>query len=82
VYLNLSYRNNNQLYNCKKFFSEEDGLQKARKVIENFTMAFIDFQKPLIAVCNGPAIGIACTTLTLCDIVWARVDNNVEKLGC
>lgn len=31
----------------------------------------IDFKKPLIAACNGPAVGVACTTLALCDVVYA-----------
>jgi len=36
-----------------------------------FVKGFIDFKKPVIAAVNGPAIGIACTTLGLCDIVIA-----------
>jgi len=39
--------------------------------LEKFVNAFIDFSKPLIAAVNGPAFGIAVTTLALCDIVYA-----------
>ena len=36
-----------------------------------FVKGFIDVKKPIIAAVNGPAIGIACTTLGLCDVVIA-----------
>ncbi|XP_066250626.1 enoyl-CoA delta isomerase 3, peroxisomal [Euwallacea similis] len=39
--------------------------------IQKFVEAFIEYPKIIIAVLNGPAIGIAATTLALCDIVYA-----------
>lgn len=41
------------------------------KTLQKFVSAFIDFPKPLIAAVNGPAVGIAVTTLGLCDTVYA-----------
>lgn len=42
-----------------------------RGVLRDFIHAFINFPKLLIAVVNGPAIGIAATTAALCDVVYA-----------
>ncbi|CAH2284224.1 enoyl- delta isomerase 2, mitochondrial isoform X2 [Pelobates cultripes] len=43
----------------------------AAVVLEAFVSKIIDFPKPLIAVINGPAVGISVTILGLFDIVYA-----------
>nr|XP_045614820.1 enoyl-CoA delta isomerase 2-like isoform X1 [Procambarus clarkii] len=40
-------------------------------LLERFVSAFIDFPKPLIAVVNGPAIGVSVTIMALFDAVYA-----------
>ncbi|GAB0092631.1 enoyl-CoA delta isomerase 2 [Sergentomyia squamirostris] len=42
------------------------------KVIGDLVRAFYTCRKILIAVVNGPAIGIAATTAALCDIIYAE----------
>ncbi len=44
--------------------------------------AFIDFKKPLIAVVNGPAVGVAVTTMALCDVIYARESVSIWKYQC
>lgn len=36
-----------------------------------YVAAYIDLKKPLIALINGPAVGIAVTVLGLCDAVFS-----------
>jgi len=43
-----------------------------------FVDAFIDFPKPLAAAVNGPAVGIAVTTLGLCDLVYCTDKVNMK----
>lgn len=49
----------------------EEYMQSSKQNIYNFVKAFVDFPKLLIAVINGPCLGIGMTTAALCDVVYA-----------
>lgn len=61
----LSHVSLNETVDMDKFI-EEVGL-----LFEKFICAFIDYPKILVAVVNGPAVGVVVTTLALCDLVIA-----------
>uniref|UniRef100_A0A5F8G926 Enoyl-CoA delta isomerase 2 n=2 Tax=Monodelphis domestica TaxID=13616 RepID=A0A5F8G926_MONDO len=46
-------------------------LEENMQILRTFIDHFIDFSKPLVALVNGPAIGISVTLLGLFDIVYA-----------
>jgi len=48
-----------------------NALEEAKTCLKAFVNSFIYFPKLLVAAVNGPAIGVAVTTLQLCDYVYA-----------
>lgn len=49
----------------------EEARMQAQRVLKEMVHAYFKFPKLLIAVVNGPCIGIAATTAALCDVVYA-----------
>jgi len=43
----------------------------AAELVREYIAAFIDFPKPMIALINGPSIGVSCTVLGLFDLIYA-----------
>lgn len=61
---------------------QEDDFEAARErsldLVRSVVQAFILFPKLLVAVVNGPCIGIAATTIPLCDVVYASENVNLN----
>uniref|UniRef100_A0A0K0EY95 Enoyl-CoA delta isomerase 2, mitochondrial (inferred by orthology to a human protein) n=1 Tax=Strongyloides venezuelensis TaxID=75913 RepID=A0A0K0EY95_STRVS len=68
------FSSGNDLSNFANVRSVEDIkalTEKFSKILDNFVTALIDHDKPLIGLINGPAFGIAVTTLAMYDYVIA-----------
>jgi len=66
------YSSGNDLSNFSNIQGDIHQLAKESGVLLNvFVSAFIDFPKPLVAVVNGPAVGISVTVLPLYDAVYS-----------
>jgi peroxisomal 3,2-trans-enoyl-CoA isomerase len=64
------FSSGNDLSNFSQLMHPLKMAAEAKVLCETFVNAFILFEKPLIAAVNGPAIGIAATTLGLVDYVF------------
>ncbi|XP_040921679.1 enoyl-CoA delta isomerase 2, mitochondrial [Toxotes jaculatrix] len=49
----------------------EEMARRGGELLRQYVKAYIDFPKPLVAVVNGPAVGISVTVLGLFDLVYA-----------
>lgn len=49
----------------------EDMARRGGELLRKYVRAYIDFPKPLVAVVNGPAVGVSVTVLGLFDLVYA-----------
>ncbi|XP_077411203.1 enoyl-CoA delta isomerase 2 isoform X2 [Vanacampus margaritifer] len=67
------YCSGNDLSNFTKI--PEGGVEQMAKdggeLLRRYVKAFIDFPKPLVAVVNGPAVGISVTVMGMFDLVYA-----------
>jgi peroxisomal 3,2-trans-enoyl-CoA isomerase len=64
------YSAGNDLSNFSQFKHPLETARQSRILCENFVNSFIDCKKPIVAAVNGPALGIAATTLGLVDYVF------------
>lgn len=63
------YSSGNDLSNFSQFQHPLAIARESRVLCEEFVNSFIDCRKPIVAAVNGPALGIAATTLGLTDYV-------------
>ncbi|XP_066435036.1 enoyl-CoA delta isomerase 2-like isoform X2 [Eleutherodactylus coqui] len=67
------FSSGNDLSNALRLFTGnlEETMKESSGAVREMVHTIIDFPKPLIAMVNGPAIGIATTMLGLFDLVYA-----------
>ncbi|VEL26599.1 unnamed protein product [Protopolystoma xenopodis] len=65
------FSSGNDLSNFTMTKSPLEMAEEAKSLLLRFVAAFIDFPKPLVALVNGPAVGISVTTLGLYDYIFA-----------
>ena len=79
------YSSGNDLSNFSRIMHPKKMAILAKKICYDFVDAFIVCEKPIVAAVNGPAIGIAATTLGLCDVrlatPWATFHTPFRALG-
>lgn len=61
------YSSGNDLSNFSKPMHPKTMAKEARELCEKWVNAWVEFPKPIVSAVNGPAIGIAVTTMGLCD---------------
>lgn len=57
-----------------------ESLDELRESAQKMIIVHIQFPKLLIAVVNGPCIGIAPTIVALCDVVYASDTVNASEI--
>jgi Delta3-Delta2-enoyl-CoA isomerase len=65
------YSSGNDLSNFSEIKHPLTIAKQAREICYSFVDSFISCKKPIVVAVNGPAFGIAVTTLGLCDKVFA-----------
>jgi Delta3-Delta2-enoyl-CoA isomerase len=63
------YSSGNDLSNFSQLMHPLTMAKQGYEILHEFVDCFISMDKPLVAAVNGPAFGIAVTTLGLCDYV-------------